>query len=69
MGQEISVTDYFDSSALVKRYLAETGSVWVQARVIADLSGRNCSHSRREPTREENRHETARRTHRHRRAT
>lgn len=32
MDQEISITDYFDSSALVKRYLAETGSVWVQAR-------------------------------------
>lgn len=24
-------TDYFDSSALVKRYTAETGSAWVQA--------------------------------------
>jgi len=24
--------DYFDSSALVKRYMAETGSAWVQAR-------------------------------------
>lgn len=32
MGQEIGVTDYFDSSALVKRYLAETGSAWVQAQ-------------------------------------
>ncbi len=25
-------TDYFDSSALVKRYMTETGSAWVQAR-------------------------------------
>lgn len=32
MSQVIHHTDYFDSSALVKRYLAETGSVWVQAR-------------------------------------
>jgi predicted nucleic acid-binding protein len=32
MDQEIGVTDYFDSSALVKRYLAEKGSDWVQAR-------------------------------------
>lgn len=32
MGQMIGGTDYFDSSALVKRYLAETGSAWVQAR-------------------------------------
>lgn len=32
MGQMVSSTDYFDSSALVKRYLAETGSAWVQAR-------------------------------------
>ena len=32
MGQVTSDTDYFDSSALVKRYLAETGSAWVQAR-------------------------------------
>ena len=32
MGQVVSGTDYFDSSALVKRYLAETGSAWVQAR-------------------------------------
>ncbi len=32
MGQVVSSTDYFDSSALVKRYLAETGSAWVQAR-------------------------------------
>lgn len=28
----IDRVDYFDSSALVKRYLSETGSVWVQAR-------------------------------------
>jgi len=28
----MTVTDYFDSSALVKRYLAEIGSTWVQAR-------------------------------------
>ena len=42
----MTVTDYFDSSALVKRYLAEIGSTWVQARcgdpthviVIADLA-------------------------------
>jgi hypothetical protein len=27
---EMISTDYLDSSALVKRYLAETGSVWVQ---------------------------------------
>lgn len=32
MGQVVSSIDYFDSSALVKRYLAETGSAWVQAR-------------------------------------
>ena len=32
MGQVVSSTDYFDSSALVKRYLAELGSAWVQAR-------------------------------------
>ena len=32
MGQVVSSTDYFDSSALVKRYLAEIGSAWVQAR-------------------------------------
>jgi hypothetical protein len=46
MDQVVSSTDYFDSSALVKRYLAETGSAWVQARcndpartiVTADLS-------------------------------
>ena len=43
---EMISTDYLDSSALVKRYLAETGSVWVQARcnnlaqviVTADLA-------------------------------
>lgn len=43
---EMVSTDYFDSSALVKRYLAETGSAWVQARgnnpaqviVTADLA-------------------------------
>jgi predicted nucleic acid-binding protein len=42
----MSSTDYFDSSALVKWYLAETGSTWVQARcnnptqviVTADLA-------------------------------
>ncbi len=42
----MSNTDYFDSSALVKRYLAEAGSAWVQARcnnpaqviVTADLA-------------------------------
>jgi predicted nucleic acid-binding protein len=28
----VSSIDYFDSSALVKRYMAETGSAWVQAR-------------------------------------
>jgi len=28
----VSSVDYFDSSALVKRYMAETGSAWVQAR-------------------------------------
>lgn len=28
----MSSLDYFDSSALVKRYLAEIGSAWVQAR-------------------------------------
>jgi len=32
MGQVVSSTDYFDSSALVKRYLAESGSAWVQVR-------------------------------------
>ncbi len=32
MGQVVNSIDYFDSSALVKRYLAETGSAWVQAR-------------------------------------
>lgn len=32
MGQPVSSTDYFDSSALVKRYMAELGSAWVQAR-------------------------------------
>lgn len=32
MGQLVSSTDYFDSSALVKRYMAESGSGWVQAR-------------------------------------
>jgi hypothetical protein len=42
----MTVANYFDSSALVKRYLAETGSTWVQARcsdpthviVTADLA-------------------------------
>ena len=46
MGQAVSGADYYDSSALVKRYLAETDSAWVQARcndpgrtiVTADLS-------------------------------
>jgi len=28
----VAETNYFDSSALVKRYLAETGSTWVQTR-------------------------------------
>lgn len=28
----VTSIDYFDSSALVKRYLAEMGSAWVQAR-------------------------------------
>ena len=32
MGQVVGGTDYFDSSALVKRYLAEMGSAWIQAR-------------------------------------
>lgn len=32
MGQVVNSIDYSDSSALVKRYLAETGSAWVQAR-------------------------------------
>jgi predicted nucleic acid-binding protein len=32
MEQNISHLDYFDSSALVKRYLSEDGSVWVQER-------------------------------------
>jgi predicted nucleic acid-binding protein len=32
VGQMVSETDYFDSSALVKRYMAESGSAWVQAR-------------------------------------
>ena len=32
MGQVVNSIDYFDSSALVKRYLAEMGSTWVQAR-------------------------------------
>ena len=32
MVQMIRHTDYFDSSALVKQYLAETGSTWVQSR-------------------------------------
>lgn len=32
MGQMVSDVSYFDSSALVKWYLAETGSAWVQAR-------------------------------------
>ena len=42
----MSSADYFDSSALVKRYLAETGSSWVQMRfsdparmiITADIS-------------------------------
>jgi len=46
MGRIAGGTDYFDSSALVKRYLAERGSAWVQARcndpartiVTADIS-------------------------------
>jgi predicted nucleic acid-binding protein len=46
MVQPVSGTDYFDSSALVKRYLAEAGSAWVQKRcndsartiVTADIS-------------------------------
>jgi len=32
MGSAIDRVDYFDSSALVKRYLLEAGSNWVQAR-------------------------------------
>ena len=32
MGQLVSSADYFDSSALVKRYMAESGSAWVQVR-------------------------------------
>ena len=28
----LSETDYFDSSALVKQYMAESGSAWVQTR-------------------------------------
>jgi len=32
MVQVIRHTDYFDSSALVKQYLAEIGSAWVQSR-------------------------------------
>jgi predicted nucleic acid-binding protein len=28
----VSSIDYLDSSALVKRYMAETGSAWIQAR-------------------------------------
>jgi predicted nucleic acid-binding protein len=32
VGQTVSSIDYFDSSALVKWYMAETGSAWVQAR-------------------------------------
>lgn len=32
MGPVTHHTNYFDSSALVKRYIAETGSIWVQAR-------------------------------------
>jgi predicted nucleic acid-binding protein len=32
VGQTVSSIDYFDSSALVKRHIAETGSAWVQAR-------------------------------------
>jgi len=32
VGQVVNSIDYFDSSALVKRYLAEIGSAWVQAR-------------------------------------
>jgi predicted nucleic acid-binding protein len=32
VGQVMNGIDYFDSSALVKRYLAEMGSAWVQAR-------------------------------------
>jgi predicted nucleic acid-binding protein len=35
MGQMVSSTDYFDSSALVKRYMAESGSAWVQGRCNA----------------------------------
>jgi predicted nucleic acid-binding protein len=46
MVQPVSGTDYFDSSALVKRYFAEIGSAWVQKRcndsarttVTADIS-------------------------------
>jgi len=32
MDPVISRVDYFDSSALVKRYMAEAGSAWVQGR-------------------------------------